>query len=113
MKNSFVLFVSCWLMSFLTATVIDHERVTPSKITQYGNQITVKNESGMTKIVAVVNDLDQIVAKVKVRPYASVRIDVQGIYSYSVYYKDTYDIEYEYRAGKDPYSDTYVIPSDY
>lgn len=83
-------------------------------IVQYGPQITVKNESSTTKDVAIVNDLDQIEAKVKVRAHASIRVQVDGYFSdYRVYYKETYEIEYQYRAGKDSYTDDFIIPSEY
>lgn len=71
-----------------------------------GNKIEIENKSYETVECAVVNGLDQIIARVKVGGYKTVTVDIGYEYDgdIRVYYKTSLDYDWKYQAGKSSYS---------
>ena len=81
------------------------------------SKIEIENKSYETVECAVVNGLDQIIARVKVGGYKTVTVDIGYEYDgdIRVYYKTSLDYDWKYQAGKSSYSypPRFIIESDY
>tara|TARA_B110000003_G_scaffold16489_1_gene16337 strand:- start:765 stop:1112 length:348 start_codon:yes stop_codon:yes gene_type:complete len=88
-----------------------------NKNEKIGNKIEIENKSYETVECAVVNGLDQIIARVKVGGYKTITVDIGYEYDgdIRVYYKTSLDYDWKYQAGKSSYSypPRFIIESDY
>lgn len=63
-------------------------------------EIIIENNTPFTKDVAIVDNLNFIVSKVKIGSYDTAEISVNVIGDIRVLYKETYEVQYQYQAYK-------------
>ena len=115
MKNFLLLIVL--FLGFFSFSNVPKDFIDINKNQIIGNKIEIENKSYDTVECAVVNGLNQIIARVKVGSFKTIAVDIgyEMESDVRVFYKTSLDYDWKYQAGKEKYSypPRFVIESDY